>query len=198
MSGGGGVANAWAMIAVLLASAAVLVLPIAPRERLRRLRRGGVENMDPRSGAVLPDISPAVVMELVAAGLDCGLAPQRAVEAAVAVAGEGTARRLASCLGAWTLGADVAIAWQGVPAEYEPLARSLVLADRTGASAAVVLRRVSGDERAHRRRRARLAARRLGVRLVVPLGLTTLPAFVLWAVVPVVVGLAGQLLGSAG
>lgn len=200
MSGGVGAADGWAVLAVLLMAAAVIVLPTSVRLRVARLRRRdrGEAACAPVDAGNGPDVSPAVLMELVAACLDCGLSPQGAVTAAVVVAGDATGRRLGPCLGAWNLGADVAVAWRGVPAPYEPLARSLVLADRTGASAAVVLRRVAGDERARRRRRARLAARRLGVRLVVPLGLTTLPAFVLWAVVPVVVGLAGQLLGSSG
>jgi pilus assembly protein TadC len=41
-----------------------------------------------------------------------------------------------------------------------------------------------------------VAANRLGVRLVVPLGLATLPAFVLWAVAPVALGLAQQALAG--
>jgi pilus assembly protein TadC len=69
-----------------------------------------------------------------------------------------------------------------------------VLAERTGASAAVVLVAAASDARSARQRRAVVAARRLGVLLVLPLGLTTLPAFVLMGVAPVVLGLAGQLL----
>jgi tight adherence protein B len=59
-----------------------------------------------------------------------------------------------------------------------------------------VLRDTARDLRSARRRRARVAANRLGVRLVVPLGLATLPAFVLWAVAPVALGLAQQALAG--
>ncbi|HEX2706134.1 MAG TPA: hypothetical protein VHM65_10275 [Candidatus Lustribacter sp.] len=44
--------------------------------------------------------------------------------------------------------------------------------------------------------RADEAAARLGVRLVLPLGLAFLPAFGLTTVVPIVVALAGQLLSG--
>jgi tight adherence protein B len=77
------------------------------------------------------------------------------------------------------------------------LARCLLLAERTGASAATALRSTAADLRSARRRRARVSAHRLGVSLVLPLGLTTLPAFLLWAVVPIVLGLAEQVLISA-
>jgi tight adherence protein B len=116
------------------------------------------------------------------------------VEAAATACGPQVRRRVAAQLDAWRLGVPADRAWQGVDPELEPLARSLVMAERTGASAAVVLSAAAADARAGRRRRAVIAARRLGVLLVLPLGLTTLPAFVLVGVVPVVLGLAGQLL----
>ncbi|MGN6613308.1 MAG: type II secretion system F family protein [Angustibacter sp.] len=72
--------------------------------------------------------------------------------------------------------------------------RAFALAERTGASAAELLRRAAADERAARRAALAVAASRLGVRLVVPLGLAVLPAFVLLGVAPVVIGLAQQLL----
>jgi pilus assembly protein TadC len=99
-------------------------------------------------------------------------------------------------LDAWRLGIPAERAWAVVDPGFAPLGRSLVLAERTGASAAVVLTAAAADTRAARQRRALVAARRLAVHLVLPLGLTTLPAFVLWGVVPVVLGLAEQLLGA--
>ena len=73
-------------------------------------------------------------------------------------------------------------------------AAAWILSSRTGAAAATVLRAAARDLRSTRRRRARVAANSLGVRLVVPLGLTTLPAFLLWAVAPVALGLAHETL----
>src|SRR5215218_5071187 len=105
-------------------------------------------------------------------------------------------QRLAASLDAWRLGIPAERAWATVDPAFEPLARSLVLAERTGASAAVVLAAAASDARSARQRHAVVAARRLGVLLVLPLGLTTLPAFVLMGAVPVVLGLAGQLLDA--
>jgi pilus assembly protein TadC len=57
-----------------------------------------------------------------------------------------------------------------------------------------VVVRAAADLRAARREQAELAAARLGVRLVLPLGLAILPGFVLLAVVPIILGLATSLL----
>ena len=66
------------------------------------------------------------------------------------------------------------------------------------APAAAVVSRAATDLRASQRERTELAAARLGVRLVLPLGLAVLPGFVLLAVAPIVLGLATSVLQSAG
>jgi tight adherence protein B len=136
------------------------------------------------------------VLELVAAALDAGLPPTSSVAAAVRVSGARAQRELGQAVQLWQLGATLERAWRDVDARWQPLARCLRLSERTGASAATMLRAAAVDLRSARRRRARVAAHRLGVTLVVPLGLTALPAFLLWAVVPVVVGLAEQVLAG--
>ncbi len=138
----------------------------------------------------------AVLVELVAAALACGLPPGQAVGAAVRASGGQARRDLQRVVDALRLGAGPDAAWSEAPPRYATLSRTLLIAERTGSSAATALRRAAADERAARRRRAQLAARRLGVQLVLPLGLATLPAFVLLGVVPVVIGLAGQFLGE--
>ena len=140
-----------------------------------------------------PTLALPVVIDLVAAALACGLPPGEAVAAAVRAEG-GSRPELRRVVDAMRLGADSDAAWVRAGPAYEPLARTLRLADRTGASAATALRRAASDARAARRRRAQVAAHRLGVQLVLPLGLATLPSFVLLGVVPVVVGLARQVL----
>ena len=171
---------------------------VSPRGRWRRGRFAAAGSM-PRAGsaadrAVPLEVSPTVVLELVAAALRAGLPGPQAVESAATACGKQVRRRLAASLDAWRLGIPAERAWAAVDPAFEPLARSLVLAERTGASAAVVLVAAASDARSARQRRAVVAARRLGVLLVLPLGLTTLPAFVLMGVAPVVLGLAGQLL----
>ncbi|GAA4350185.1 hypothetical protein GCM10023145_12630 [Angustibacter luteus] len=130
-----------------------------------------------------------IVLELMCAALEAGLPTGSALRAALAVAGsefDGHAL-LAAAPGRRTAAATP---------QWAPLARALDLADRTGASAAVLLRSAAADERARRRAAVRLSSGRLGVRLVLPLGLTVLPAFVLLGVAPVVLGLADQVLSS--
>jgi tight adherence protein C len=65
-----------------------------------------------------------------------------------------------------------------------PLVDGFVAADRDGLPLAPVLERLAADARAHRRRQVDALARQLPVRLAVPLVVCTLPAFVLLAIVP--------------
>ncbi|MCU1504338.1 MAG: gspF [Ilumatobacteraceae bacterium] len=76
--------------------------------------------------------------------------------------------------------------------ELGPIARPLIdtfaAADRYGLALAPVLERLAFDARQQRRRAADAAARQLPVRLSMPLVLCTLPAFVLLAIVPLLLG----------
>ena len=183
-----------------MAGAAVLLWWPSGRARPRRAERvarrasSGAPRVRRSSGEDRPALSVPVLMELVAAGLDAGLPAPSALQAAVRAAGGATRSQLQPVVNLWCLGASVERAWRDAGARWQPLGRCLVLSQRTGASAAAVLRAAARDLRSARRRRARVAANRLGVRLVVPLGLATLPAFVLWAVAPVALGLAEQAL----
>ncbi|NAZ75794.1 type II secretion system protein, partial [Kineococcus sp. T13] len=153
----------------------------------------------------------ALVLDLVAAGVQAGLPPARALEAALDVlgdalgdAGGGAAaavpaalRRVAVQL---TWGGDAEAAWSALEDEcgdrWRPLADALLLSARTGAPAASLLVSAAASARAERRWAAEAAAARLSALLVLPLGLCTLPAFLLLGVVPVVLTLAGELLGG--
>jgi tight adherence protein B len=73
-------------------------------------------------------------------------------------------------------------------AEHEQLADVLALAQRAGVPAAALLRAAAEDLRDDAAAAGLAAAERLAVRLVLPLGVCVLPAFVLVGVVPVVVG----------
>jgi hypothetical protein len=134
-------------------------------------------------------------MELVACGLRSGLS---VADALAASAGAAPPAYLVEVLGRLRLGVDAQRAWARPPPDFAGLARALVLADLSGAPAASVVSRAAADLRAARRERAELAAARLGVRLVLPLGLAVLPGFVLLAVVPIVLGLAESVLQSGG
>lgn len=77
--------------------------------------------------------------------------------------------------------------------EVRPLARVLAGSDRYGTELGPSLARLAHEARDHRRRTLQTAARRVPVRLLLPLTLCILPAFVLLTVVPT---LAGTLSGS--
>jgi len=93
------------------------------------------------------------------------------------------------------LGADAGRAWQGVPAAMEPLARALRRSEASGARAAPALQTLAVELRASARAATDAAVRRAGVHILAPLGLCFLPAFVCLGIVPLVIGLAGDLLG---
>jgi pilus assembly protein TadC len=73
------------------------------------------------------------------------------------------------------------------------VARTTVRTTQTGAAAADELRRVAARLRGRRRADVQQRVHRASVWVVVPLGLCFLPAFVLVAVVPVVIGLLSSL-----
>ena len=74
-----------------------------------------------------------------------------------------------------------------------PLADSFAAADRYGQPIAPVLERLATEARQHRRRQADTLARQLPVRMSLPLVLCTLPAFVLLAVVPLLLAALSSL-----
>jgi tight adherence protein C len=69
-----------------------------------------------------------------------------------------------------------------------PLVDSLAAAERYGLPIAPVLERLAEEARSERRRAADAAARQLPVRLAAPLVVCILPAFVLLAIVPLLIG----------
>ncbi|QQD75305.1 type II secretion system F family protein [Curtobacterium sp. YC1] len=133
--------------------------------------------------AVLVTVGRSWTARLVRSATPDGHVPGVLLDAwAVAVAGGGS----------WTTaGAAVAEASGGAappPGEAARLHDVLDLARRAGVPAAGLLRRAAEDVRDEAAADGLAAAERLAVRLVLPLGVCVLPAFVLVGVVPVVVG----------
>jgi len=89
--------------------------------------------------------------------------------------------------GATTARALEALTAGGGPS-MRPLVDALADHDRYGTPLGPGLERVGIESRLHRRRRAEEAARRLPVTLLFPLVLTTLPAFVLLTIIPLLMG----------
>ena len=150
----------------------------------------GIRRPSPRNRA--PAVAGPVVLDLVAAVLRAG-AP---VATSLRVVGE--------CLAAHTgvdgpgLGTvaqrhELALADRtpGVPSWVALLDETLLLARNAGLAPGPLLTAAAEDERRRLAAARRAAASELGVRVVLPTGLCLLPAFVLLAVVPLVLALLG-------
>ena len=95
------------------------------------------------------------------------------------------------------LGAEPAAAWSGldsIPGMWQVAAAGRRCA-HSGARLAAVLVEVAADLRTQHRARAVARAERTGVWALLPLGCCFLPAFVCLGVLPVMLGVAGQVLG---
>ncbi len=135
------------------------------------------------------------VVGLLAAAVRGGLPPADAL-ALVCVALPGPAAdSLATLPPRIALGIDPVEAWRALETDpgLAPLGRTLARSARTGEPIADALDRLGAELAARARTEAEDAARRVGVRAAVPLGLCLLPAFLLIGIVPVVAGLVTDL-----
>ncbi|HEY0117884.1 MAG TPA: type II secretion system F family protein [Cellulomonas sp.] len=141
------------------------------------------------------EADPTLLLDLVAVALAAG-APVPAALAAVGSSWPGVSgEAMVRAARALALGAPWAVAWTGAGGTALAVATALEPAWASGASPVPLLRTAADRLRSRRRAETRAAAGRLGVQLVVPLGLCHLPAFVLIGLVPVVVSLASGLFG---
>jgi len=127
--------------------------------------------------------NPGLRAELTAMALGGGASLERAVSLVSAELGESS-----------SLGADGSVAAgsaETTPGEGDSeaadIARVLALADEAGVPAAELLRAEAERQRYEARAAGQAAAQRLGVQLLLPLGICVLPAFVLVGVVPLIV-----------
>ncbi|MFI6053601.1 type II secretion system F family protein [Streptomyces violascens] len=135
--------------------------------------------------------------DLLAACLAAGAGPREAAGAVGASLEGPVGARLGQVAAELRMGGEPADAWGrlgAIPGAAE-LARCLERAASSGAPAAGPVARVAERCRAERTREASARARRAGVLITGPLGLCFLPAFLAAGVAPVVIGLAGGLLG---
>lgn len=154
----------------------------------------GARDADLRAGGGgEPSVDLTVVLDLLGAALGSGAGVPRALEAVGRSIGGVDGAGLERAAAALLLGAGWSQAWDGVPGRLWPVAEALRPAWVHGAPPGDALR-VAGEQLVHEgRARSRTAAARLGVRLVLPLGLCLLPAFVLLGLVPVIVALGSGL-----
>lgn len=140
-----------------------------------------------------PALDPVVAYDLLAVVVSAGAPIPRAIEAlgeAAQVPGVAEMGRLLRLGAGWDEAIDgVDRDWAGV---LEPMRAAWI----HGVDPTSGLRVAAATVRSRRSAQARVEAERLAVRLVLPLGLCFLPAFVLLGLVPVVISVGGDLFSS--
>jgi pilus assembly protein TadC len=147
-----------------------------------------------RPEMVPPDDVP-VVVDLIAGCLAVGATLPEALDAAARAAPvrlRQSCQRVAAALRSGAPAEEAWESWLDDPS-LAPVARSAIRTASSGAATAAEFIRASTRLRARRRARAQYRIRQASVWLVAPLGLCFLPAFVLVAVVPMVMGLLPSL-----
>lgn len=191
-------APVWAMTVVLVL-AAYLSFAVPLRTRTQLLPRGGKAetaknssastNVDPAADGLR---DTAMMLELVASMLDAGAGIGRALELIAKCASPPIRQSLRPVVAALAIGADWETAWR-TPTKHAPqvvrLKNALAFAALTGAPSASILYAQAARERREQFRAAEKRAAALGVKLVVPLGLCSLPAFICLGIVPVLIAM---------
>jgi pilus assembly protein TadC len=170
--------------------AAAVVIPLASRV-LRRIEPPSVRRARQAATAELP-----FAADLLAAALRAGVP----VEVAVRSTGSGingtVGRDLVRVADGLRLGLEPVDAWPVLSATpgADRIVDAVVRSADSGAAVARALERLADDLRSARAVAVEAAAQRVGVLIVLPLGLCFLPAFVLAGIVPVIVAVLGGVL----
>ncbi|MGW0509438.1 type II secretion system F family protein [Streptomyces olivaceoviridis] len=136
--------------------------------------------------------------DLLAACIAAGAGPVIAAQAVGEALGGPVGQALARGAAEVRLGGEPADAWRSLASlpGAGALARLLERADESGLPMAGPVARLASDARAEWARAAMARARRAGVLISAPVGLCFLPAFIAVGVMPVVIGLAGGVMGG--
>jgi pilus assembly protein TadC len=164
--------------------------------RAHRLRRRSFRGPDP--------LGVASGLDVLAVCLAAGMAVSTAAAATAKSAPPRLARVLCRAADLLALGAEPSVAWSSprdlpagsVDAQVDALLRMARRSASSGAALADGVAELAAQAREDARHAAAAAAERAGVLIAGPLGLCFLPAFVCLGIVPVVAGLAGQVLES--
>ncbi|CAL9528962.1 type II secretion system F family protein [Streptomyces sp. enrichment culture] len=138
--------------------------------------------------------------DLLAACVAAGASPVAAARAVGDALGGPVGDALGRGAAEVRLGGEPDDAWRGLAAlaGAVPLARLLERAEVSGLPAAGPAARIAAQARAEWARTTTARARRAAVMVTAPVGLCFLPAFIAVGVLPVVIGLAGGVLGGGG
>ena len=143
-----------------------------------------------RARSVDEDTDPALACDLVAAGLACGAAIPRVLDALAAACAR---ESLAWTARALRLGVPWDEAWEEAPEWAHPLRDALESSWTSGNAPETMLARSASWERRARLAEAKTRAEELSVRLVGPLGACFLPAFLALGIAPLLATLTGGL-----
>lgn len=166
-----------------------------PEHRRRARRR-------PRDAAHGPDpLAVASSLDVLGVCLAAGMAVSAAAAAVAPSAPPKLAAVLRRAADLLALGADPGVAWSAPPAAQfdmhtDALLRLARRSATSGAALADGIAELADQSRADATHAADAAAERAGVVIAGPLGLCFLPAFVCLGILPVVAGLAGDVLKS--
>ncbi|MFF8788603.1 type II secretion system F family protein [Streptomyces sp. NPDC015125] len=161
----------------------------------RLVHQRGAEAARSADAVVRAQLAPAG--DLLAACLAAGAGPRESAEAVGRSLDGPVAERLRQVAAELRLGGEPAVVWARLAAlpGAEGLARCMERAGISGVPAVESASRVAAELRAEQARAATAGARRAGVLVTLPLSACFLPAFLALGVAPVLIGLAGGLLG---
>ncbi|MEV6292541.1 type II secretion system F family protein [Streptomyces sp. NPDC051896] len=191
----GAVCGAWVLVGGVTGAVLGLGAGVVLRWwRNRQLAVGRPEPVGTADATRQLPLAADLLAACIAAGAGPVIAAQAVGEALDGPVGQALARGAAEV----RLGGEPAAAWRRL-AELPgagALARLLERADESGLPAAGPAARLASDARAQWARTATARARRAAVLISAPVGLCFLPAFIAVGVLPVVIGLAGGVMGG--
>lgn len=174
-------------LGLVLACAAVVVWPSAwadPRSVLWRERPGARHRAGDRAS---PAADVAVAALLLVIALRTGLPVVMALERVAGHCRPDIARDLLRVVTAYERATDPpSDAWAGVPDIWQPIAAAMAVASRAGVAPGPLLRTAADAILRRESVTQEAAIGRVSVRLVLPLGLVLLPAFMGTTVVPLI------------
>lgn len=205
-----GLARTWAVViavglgvAVLLGGAlgmvtgavATLVTRVCVR---RRVKHAEADAEDPAGEADPDPAQLPLCADLMAACLAAGATPGEAAGAVGSCLGGPLGAALIRAREELRLGGDPVECWNrfGRAPGARAMGHCLARASTTGSAPVAEMARLAADHRAAHARSALAKARKAAVLATAPLGVCFLPAFLLVGVAPVVMGLAGAVLGG--
>ena len=164
---------------ILCTAAAVLLLAGPPRPAARK------QPAPSKPGEQGQPVE--LVLDLAASLLEAGLPVREVLDVlGSSISPCAPLRTVARCL---EMNMEWDKAWAGCESWLEPLRTSLHFAHSTGAPAASLLRSICALQRREQTQKVARLGAQFGTRLVLPLGLCALPAFIALGVVPLIIAL---------